>query len=106
MSDTRELYRAMEEAGQRRGSRLRGKAWAQFDEARELAAKYGFTLKRHTDVHYQLTDGQWLMNIYPGKRRLYHDRNKPAPPFLDVPHGWGLLDVVTAALKAKLKGET
>ena len=66
-----------------------------------IAAKdSGMTLKRCTDQHYQLSHPHgWLLNIYPGNRRLYHDKNRAKGPFLNVPHDWTLPDVVNAAAK-------
>jgi len=72
-----------------------------FASASQLATQSGMILVRHTDVHYQLqSQSGWLLNIYPGNRRLYHDRNKPKPPYLNIPPNWTLIDVVHAAIAA------
>jgi hypothetical protein len=78
-----------------------------FDEARRLARKGGLVLVKHSPQHYALRPkgrGGWLQNIYPGNRRLYHDRQKPTPPYLGLPAEWTLLDVVKAAVAA-VKGD-
>lgn len=74
-----------------------------FDEAKQLALSKGLVLKRFNDQHYQLTNGEWLQNIYPGNQRLWHDRNHKKPGFLQLPSPWTLLDVVSAS-PAKPKG--
>ena len=75
-------------------------AGRQYDAAAELATAGGFTLVRHTPVHYQLwpDDKRWILNIYPSNRRLYHDPRKRGP-FLRVSDDWTLLDVVMAAVE-------
>jgi len=77
----------------------RGQAAIDWTKAFIAAKDSGMTLKQHSDQHYQLShpDG-WLLNIYPGNRRLYHDKNRKGP-FLQVPLEWTLLDVVNAAAK-------
>ena len=47
---------------------------------------------------------KWLLNIYPGNRRLYHDQNRMGP-FLSVPDDWTLLDVVRAAVERERGAE-
>jgi hypothetical protein len=78
----------------------RDAAEAAFPEARALAASAEFRLLRHSVAHYQLwsPDRKWLLNIYPGNRRLFHDKEKSGP-YLRVPDEWTLLDVVQAAIR-------
>jgi len=71
-----------------------------FGEAKKLAKSVGLVLVKHSPVHYALRQkgkGGWILNIYPGNRRLYHDRKRPKPPYLDLPEKWTLRDVVAAA---------
>lgn len=56
----------------------------------------------HTDVHYQLSTGTWLLNIHPGNKRLYWDRQWKRGPFLAVEGEWTLVDVVKAAITAQV----
>lgn len=80
----------------------RESATGDFREASTLAAQNGLTLTRKSETHYQLTSKSgWLMNVYPGNCRLYHDRNRPAAPYLRVPSPWTLADIVRAAIKAE-----
>ena len=71
----------------------------EFPKAFYLASEKGLRLTQRSDIHYQLysPDAEWLLNIYPSNRRLYHDRNKSTPPYLQLPDDWTLLDVVNAA---------
>lgn len=73
-----------------------------YGQARQKAAQAGLVLEQHTDVHYSLQSQMhgWRLNIYPGNRRLYHDRQHKKPPFLKVPPEWNLLDVIDAAIAA------
>ena len=86
----------------------RAAALNDFEAARQLASQAGMTLVQCSDVHYQLSldKNGWLINVYPGNQRLYHDRNHPKPPFLDVSFGWGLIDVVKAAIKESNNTDT
>ncbi len=80
-------------------------ATAAFGEAQKLAHQHGLDLERHSPTHYSLTKKRgpeivWRLNIYPGNRRLWWDRNFKMPffvPVLDM--AWGLLDVVKAAIE-------
>lgn len=79
----------------------RDEAERDFPAAEEIACMHGMNLVRRSDHHYQLSHvNGWLQNIYPGNQRLYWDRNKPKPPFLQLPDEWGLVDVVKAAVEA------
>ena len=91
------------EAEQRAQGR-RDDAESLFSAARAIAAKNGLLLKKHTDVHYQLRwpDGA-ILDIYPGRGRLYSNpARKPRSPRLTVPDEWTLVDVVNAAVAAKI----
>lgn len=78
-----------------------------FHDASRLARKHGFLLVCHNDVHYQIRpdNGSWLLNIYPGNRRLYTDTNYPnKAPFLAdklarMPGGWTLKNIVLALIQ-------
>jgi hypothetical protein len=74
----------------------RAKAAADFPEAQRRAAAISLTLKRHTDVHYQLCGPGWIINVYPGKQRIWGPKTDKSP-YLKLPADWGLLDVVGAA---------
>ena len=91
-----ELWKAYKEHNMRDRQRMREVATNQFEEARKAAKGAGLQLKRHSESHYQLTDGQWISNIYPGNRRLWSDKNAEVrAPFLsDLPPNWTLLTVV------------
>ena len=81
----------------------RTQAKRDFREASTLAAQNGLRFSHINDVQYQLrgkTFGvSWLINVYPGNCRLYHDPQKTAP-FLEISSEWGLLDVVQSAITA------
>lgn len=70
-----------------------------YNIAVQLATKAGIELIKKTEFHYQLKNN-WLINVYPGNQRLYHDRNFPKPPFLKIKPDWNLLDIVEAAILA------
>ena len=86
------------------GEFRRAQAKLDFAQASTLAAQNGLRFSRLSETQYHLKgkfpDGRpWLMNVYPGNCRIYHDPNKRGP-FIDISFGWGLLDVVEAAIKA------
>lgn len=82
---------------QHRASR-REAATAEFPVALALAKANGLSLRRCNDSHYQLAFGrQWLINIYPGNARLWHDPHRKGP-FLRVEE-WSLVNVVRAAIE-------
>lgn len=94
-----EVFRYLQQNRIQEGAERRAASYNEFDAASQLANQSGMILVRRSEVHYQLR-GQagWLLNIYPGNRRLYHDRNKPTPPYLKVDPDWSLMDVVKAAI--------
>ncbi len=88
----------------RAGQRRRDRAEDDFKAARVLAARHGLRLSMHDTTHYALEHMRqlWLLNIYPGNRRLYKDENRPTRgPFLRVPTDWTLIDVVETAIAAE-----
>jgi len=100
-SEDYEIYRVLQQERVRDGASRRATNKELFGAARHLAAQAGLTLVQHTEVHYGLqSPAGWLLNIYSGNHRLYHDRQKPKPPFLKVKPDWNLLDVVRAAVAA------
>lgn len=89
-------------------SQRRQAAIDDFDAARRLADESDLRLRAcvNKDVsglcsHYQLrsTNPKWLLNIYPGNRRLYWDPNLKGP-FLYIDKTWSLRSVVVAAITA------
>src|ERR1017187_5067721 len=88
------IIRQAESEGRRRT------ATEQFPAARQLAANHGMALVRHDDANYQLRHpAGWILSIYPGKRRLYHDANRPGP-YIRAGSDWTLVSVVEAAATA------
>lgn len=74
----------------------------QFAEARDIATVAGFGLFQHSDSHYSLrAPGGWQINIYPGNRRLFHDRNRARAPFLPLRCDWDLISVVRSAIEVE-----
>lgn len=84
------------------GRKRRANAAAEFEEAAIGAEQFSMTLRKCSDTTYQLRHNTagWLVNIYPGKCRIYTDPNKPKAPYLNVPTPWTLGDVVDAAIAA------
>lgn len=92
-----EPYKAIAQERAKRGGRRRRQAEADFPAAAALAERHGMTLVRHQTGHYALSDGHWLLNLYPGNGRLYADGNRDRAPFLGLGGEWGLEDAVRAA---------
>lgn len=93
-----EIYKALHQIEQQEAEQRRNVSNECFIEARRLAMRAGLTLVRHTETHYALESPMgWLINIYPGNRRLYADRNRKKSPFLKLIDDWTLIDVVKAA---------
>ena len=76
-----------------------------FLKAEFKAAQAGFLLRRHSNIHYSITnknsnqENRWIMNLYPGNLRIYSDVNCPKKaPFLKLPLMWNLIDVVDALI--------
>ena len=87
-----------EQSAEKREAR-RNLAASQFPELADYAGDHGIALLAHTESHYQMRhpDG-WILNVYPGNRRLYWDPNKKGL-FLKLPENWTLRDVVIAAVE-------
>lgn len=75
-----------------------------YPAARERAAALGLDLRQHEDWHYTLRhpDG-WLLTVHAHNRRILPERNRLPYPWLDLPNGWGLREMVKAAAKALTK---
>lgn len=76
----------------------------EFAPAQKLAELNSLHLRQCSTTQYQLTHHtkKWLLNIYPGNCRLYHDTNRPGD-YLEVKSPWDLMDVVVAAAKRERK---
>ena len=77
---------------------LMHRAQAEFSKAEHLASMSGFSLMlMPTKDGYRLEclDKGWTMDILPGYRRLISSDNAP---YLRLPAGWGLMDVVMCAV--------
>ena len=82
----------------------RQKSLAVFAESTNLAELHGLTLRRLSDVHYQLSNGGWLLNIYPGNQRIMCDKNKGRAPWVNVDSPWTVLDIVSRVVE--MEGES
>lgn len=101
-SEDYEIYKVLRAERAKEGEKRRQSALQNYREAANLANQVGWHLKCHSEVHYSLRKPQensWILNIYPGNRRLYYDQNKPRGPFLKLEEEWTLLDVVLAAIQ-------
>lgn len=78
------------------------KAAKEFKEASTLASQNGLSLMKHTPFHYSLRKpGGWIINVYPGKRRIHHDQKRGPAPFIDTKNiRWSLVEVVRLAIDA------
>lgn len=100
MSEIGDVYKAIKEVDRQDRESNREAALSQFELAQELAERHGMIFVQRTESHYQLSRDGWLINVYPGNRRIYADRNKVRAPYLSVPDEWNLMDVIEAAVKA------
>ena len=99
MSEIGEVYKALKAIDNEARAEIRDEAAQQYAEASAKAKKHGFELKNCSYAHYQLKTDKWIINLYPGNGRIYADKNQKAKaPFLKVPIGWTLMDVVDAAI--------
>ena len=95
---TADVYRYMRQERVQQGERHRQGAEQVYQDAAQFASGHGMRLKQLDPAHYQLVGpDNSLLNIYPGNQRLYHDPNRPKPPYLKLPEPWTLLDVVKSA---------
>jgi hypothetical protein len=105
MSDFDETFRALRQVRSRDAIDRRQQADRDFGEAQRLAQQSGLFLRKCSPTQYQLSVWNvpatgWLINIYPGNRRIYADPKRPRAPYLRLPDGWGLIDVVRVAVEA------
>lgn len=97
-----EVYKLLREERAKEGEARRQRALGSYHAAMQLAGQVGWIFNRHSEVHYSLRKPQgnsWILNIYPGNRRLYYDQNKPKGPYLKLNNDWTLVDVVQAAIR-------
>lgn len=100
----RDTYRALDQQRKQEAATRRLEAMKDFADAQDAAAKDGrWVLRRHTITHYSLEhrERKCRLNLYPGKRRLYWDKERPKGPHLKVERDWTLMDIVRAALERK-----
>jgi hypothetical protein len=101
MTEEYGVFKALQQERAKEGAARRNASKEHYALARQFAAQADMTLTQHTEIHYSLqSPAGWILNIYPGNRRLYHDRNCPKPPFLKIKPDWTLIDVVQAAIVA------
>lgn len=80
-----------------------------FEEAWRLAMNHRYSLKKCTQVHYQLRSPKgWLLNIYPGNQRLYHARDAAIKPpilwkVLEPMKTWTVFDIVQKCVEEEQK---
>lgn len=100
MSDVGDIYREIREIRAQHGEYRRHAAVDDFRSALRRCNAAGLLLKRHNEIHYSITHPLhgWLINVYPGNRRIYADPNRPRAPFLKLPEDWCLEDVVSAVI--------
>ncbi len=98
MNEMTDIYRELGKADQQEKQQRRDSASEMFLEAERLAAEYGMELWQCSESHYRLIGPKWSINIYPGNRRIYRNRESRAP-HLNLPGKWTLRDVVAAAVK-------
>lgn len=97
-----EIYKVLRAERTKEGESRRQNALGSYQAAMSLAGQVGWIFNRHSEVHYSLRKPQgnsWILNIYPGNRRLYYDQNKPKGPYLKMNDNWTLVDVVQAAIR-------
>lgn len=102
-NETTEFWKAQRRVTRKERATRRGFAAIDFEEARLAANKCGMVLTKCSESHYQLRGGvrgDWLINLHPGNGRVWHDRNRPKPPRLELSSDWGLMDAVKAAATA------
>ena len=97
----RETYRALRWKQKQDAAAARIEAMREFAAARDLAEQGGrWVLRQHGIAHYSLEhkERKCRLNVYPGNRRLYWDKERPKGPHLKVESNWTLTDIVRAAL--------
>lgn len=101
MGDMADDFRAWDEAKKKASRKRRERAWTAFDAAKKRAADAGLRLTRHSEQHYQISDGAWIINLYPGNQRIYADPKRRRAPFLELKRPWSLMDAVEAAINQR-----
>lgn len=89
--------------GQAVKSRRMQNAEAEYEQARVYAEAYGISLKRFSDIHYQIHDlsKDVVINLYPSNQRIYADKKHKNPPFIKLQHAWRLMDVVKGYIEVR-----
>lgn len=100
MSDIGELWKDVREARMGEAMDRRLAAGSCYLRLADMARHYTLGLERHSDAHYSITHlaTGWRLNVYPGNRRVYMDRNRARAPYLVLPRDWTLENVVMAAI--------
>ena len=101
MSDLKsstEFWQALKAIRQMSATELRRAAIFDFPVAERIAKLIGLELVQRSEVHYQIKSPVgWIINVYPGNRRIYHQpKQKARGPFFDLPSEWDLFDVLEA----------
>ena len=85
--------------------KLRNDSEKQWDAIQALADQNGLSVTMPTagQWHIHWPEG-WLLQVYPGKQRLYWDRHHMGP-FIRLPEGirWTVLDVLRIAIEQTCK---
>lgn len=100
-SEDYEIYKILRDEKTKKGEQRRQFALKDYENAATLAKQVGWEFICHSEAHYSLRNPQensWILNVYPGNRRLYYDPNKPKGSFLNLNDNWSLTDVVFAAI--------
>ena len=100
-----DVFKVLKQERQAQGYKRRRQAWEDFKPAAQAASQFGMILVQHTETHYSLRHQKgWILNIYPGNRRLYRDPNTHTrSPYLKLPEDWTLIDVVEACARIEEK---
>ncbi len=93
-----EVFKHMKEANRRDKQDRRDENEYRFELAEAIAVGNGFTLRKHSAVHYSLEACRFRWNLYPGNQRISFDKNFAKPPFMNFDDEWDLVDVVNAAV--------
>jgi hypothetical protein len=84
--------------------RNRAEANEQFHAAVALAAEHRIELRKCSPFHLQLRvklpDERWILNIWPGQKKIWMDYNAVNAPRFTPPANWTLLELVSAVIAA------
>jgi hypothetical protein len=83
-SEDYEIYKILRAERAKEGEQRRQSALRDYKSAAALANQVGWQFRCHSEVHYSLRKPQensWILNIYPGNRRLYKICGEKAPTF-------------------------